>query len=210
LYTKAPAAKAPTRDPTMNPEFLTSASCRAQFPRDQGREVAFAGRSNAGKSTALNCLVGRRKLARTSKTPGRTQLVNFFTLDAERRLVDLPGYGYARVPESAREQWRTLVESYFAGRRSLAGLVVTVDIRRGVGELDERMLGFARALEVPVMMLLTKADKLSRAAQARQRELANRVHGEAAEIVAFSALDRTGVELAQARLHQWLELAQRA
>lgn len=188
----------------MNPEFLTSAARAGQFPPDRGSEVAFAGRSNAGKSTALNALLGRRKLARTSKTPGRTQLINFFGLGPDRRVVDLPGYGFARVPEAAREQWRRLVEAYFDGRRSLVGLVLTVDIRRGIGPLDERMLGWAAALEVPVLVLLTKADKLGRGEQARQFQAARRVLGARAEPLVFSVPQGLGVAPARERVFAWL------
>lgn len=210
LYTKVLAAKAsaPELNPShvpMNPEFLLSAADARQFPADRGREVAFVGRSNSGKSTALNCLVGRRKLARTSRTPGRTQLVNFFTLGDGRRLVDLPGYGYAKAPEVERRRWRALVESYFRGRHSLVGLVLTVDIRRGIGELDALMLDWAGSLEVPVLLLLTKADKLSRAGQQRQREAVAGGLDLPVEIVVFSSISRTGVDAARQQLARWVE-----
>ena len=140
--------------------FIKSASQVDQCPADQGLEVAFAGRSNAGKSSALNTLTHAR-LARTSKTPGRTQLINFFGLDEHRRLVDLPGYGYAKVPVAVRRQWGEAMAQYFAERRSLVGVVVLMDIRHPGKELDLQMLDYAAARGLPVLALLTKADKLS-------------------------------------------------
>ena len=184
------------------PVFLKSAAGPRDFPADRGREVAVAGRSNSGKSSAINALVGSKKLARTSKTPGRTQLINFFGLGAERRLVDLPGYGFARVPPEVRERWRTMIEAYFEQRNSLAGLVVTVDIRRGVSPLDADMLAYAGALELPALVLLTKADKLSRGAalNARQRAEPN----VAASVEVFSAPQRLGVAESLAHIEAWL------
>lgn len=143
--------------------FLGSAHRIDQLLPDEGTEVAFAGRSNAGKSSALNAIVGRRDFARTSKTPGRTQLINFFQVEAQRRLVDLPGYGYAKVSKQMREHWGLVLDDYFRTRRSLAGLVVIVDSRRGIGDFDRQMLDWARANRCPALVLLTKADKLSRA-----------------------------------------------
>ncbi len=188
----------------MNASFLTSAREPAQFPNDSGREVAVAGRSNSGKSSAINALVGRRNLARTGKTPGRTQLINFFGVGEDRRLVDLPGYGYAKVPESVRRSWRHLLESYFRRRRSLVGLLVTVDIRRGLNELDGVMLEWAQASGIPATVLLTKADKLSRgAAQSHHLKLAAELP-ETVNALPFSATRRLGIEEARARLTGWL------
>lgn len=188
-----------------DPSFLTGARSARQFPPDHGLEVAFAGRSNSGKSSAINAICGRTRLARTSKTPGRTREINFFSIGEDRRLVDLPGYGYAKVAAAVREQWRSLLERYFRHRASLKGLFVTVDVRRGVGELDEVMLGWAAAARVPVVVLLTKADKLSRAAGlARQREIAA-ARGEDTGLVLFSATSRVGVAEARARLAAWLD-----
>ena len=143
-------------------EFVISANRPAQFPPDKGSEVAFAGRSNAGKSSALNAIAGRKSLARTSKTPGRTQLVNFFALPDGDRLVDLPGYGYARVPEAVRRHWRHLMEAYFNQRRSLAGLILVMDARRPLTEFDRQMLAWSEGVGCLTHILLTKADKLSR------------------------------------------------
>lgn len=180
--------------------FLTSAHEPRQFVVDSGSEVAFAGRSNAGKSSAINAIVNRRGFARTSKSPGRTQLINFFELDAGRRLVDLPGYGFARVSRSVQEHWRRLLEAYFQGRESLAGTVLVVDSRRGLGDFDGTMLEWCGAIGCPVHVLLTKADKLktreaSRVLAASQREVAG-----AATVQLFSATKSTGLEEARASL----------
>ena len=186
-------------------QFLKSAAHPVDFPLDAGREVAFVGRSNSGKSTAVNAVTGARKLARVSKTPGRTQLVNFFSLDGERRLVDLPGYGFARVAPEVQARWRRSLETYLAERASLVGLVVTMDIRRGVTELDEQLLRWLPSRrDLPVAILLTKADKLRRgAAIARERELKEQLGPELA-LVRFSALSGEGVAEAQALIERWL------
>ena len=188
----------------LNASFLRSANDPSQFPMDSGREVAVAGRSNSGKSSAINALAGRRRLARTSRTPGRTQLINFFQVGDNRRLVDLPGYGYAKVPAEVLRRWRYLLEAYFRGRRSLTGLLVTVDVRRSLNDLDRVMLNWAREARVPVAVLLTKADKLSRGA-ARNRRL--RIAADLPEpvpAVLFSAPARLGVEEARGIVTEWL------
>lgn len=174
--------------------YLTSASQPGQFVADEGREVAFAGRSNAGKSSAINAIVGRRGLARTSKTPGRTQLVNFFTLGADHRLVDLPGYGFAKVPEAIRRDWRHLMEAYFSGRTSLVGLVLVVDCRRLLTEGDRQMLEWARFAGCPAHVLLTKSDKLSRGRAAAALQAVRRELGTDVSAQLFSALKKYGVE----------------
>ena len=187
-----------------NASFLKSARVPAQLPSDSGREVAVAGRSNSGKSTAINALVARRALARTGKTPGRTQLINFFRVGEDQRLVDLPGYGYAKVPDAVRKHWRYLLEAYFRRRQSLVGLLVTVDIRRGLKELDWVMLDWAQASGVPATVLLTKADKLSRGA-ARSRHLeVSRELPETVSVMLFSAPAKLGVEKARRCLIGWL------
>lgn len=183
--------------------FIKSASTPDGFPRDDAAEVAFVGRSNSGKSSAINALTGVRRLARVSKTPGRTQLINFFELAPGRRIVDLPGYGFAKVAPAVRARWRHLLESYFQGRRSLRGVVITVDSRRGLKELDETMLEWAAALGLPVLLLLTKADKLSRNETARRRREVARAAGDAA-IVVFSAVTAQGVDEARLQLESWL------
>lgn len=177
--------------------FLTSAHRSAQFLPDDGAEVAIAGRSNSGKSSAINAILNRRQLARTSKTPGRTQLINFFHLAPGQRLVDLPGYGYARVPPETQRHWRVLLESYFETRRSLRGLFLTIDIRRNPGDLDLQMLKWCCALGRPVHVLLTKADQLNRSAAATALAGARRSAALAQSVQLFSARTGTGVTAAR-------------
>ncbi|MBF2760763.1 MAG: YihA family ribosome biogenesis GTP-binding protein [Ectothiorhodospiraceae bacterium AqS1] len=141
--------------------FLVSASRVRDFPADEGLEVAFAGRSNAGKSSLINALCRRKALARTSRTPGRTRLINFFSVADSLRLVDLPGYGYAKAPRSMSEAWGRLVEEYLQGRRSLAGLVLLMDIRHPLTALDRIMLNGCRLGGIPLLVVLSKADKLA-------------------------------------------------
>jgi GTP-binding protein len=180
--------------------FLKSAGSPAAFGDDSGYEVAIAGRSNSGKSSALNAILRRRDLARTSATPGRTQAVNLFELEPGRRLVDLPGYGHARVPDAVRAAWGRLMDAYFAGRASLAGLLIVVDARRGFGERDEAMLQYAAARGIPSRILLTKSDKLGRnearqALAAAEAALAGRACAQL-----FSATSGEGVDAAEAAL----------
>ncbi|WP_405232706.1 ribosome biogenesis GTP-binding protein YihA/YsxC [Lentisalinibacter salinarum] len=184
--------------------FLASAHNPSQFLPDSGREVAFAGRSNAGKSSAINTIVNRRQFAHTSKTPGRTQLVNFFELWEEARLVDLPGYGFARVSASMQRHWRGLMSAYFAERRSLAGLFLIVDIRRRLTDFDWQMLDLAEGIDVPVHVLLTKADKLKRGQAASELAKVRRELDGAATAQLFSALKREGVPEARQRLEAML------
>lgn len=183
-----------------NAQFLTSANTPAQFVPDEGSEVAFAGRSNSGKSSAINAILGRRGLARTSKTPGRTQLVNFFSVGENVRVTDLPGYGYARVPDAVRQHWGKLMDRYFLGRQSLAGLFIVMDIRRPLTDFDQGMLNWAREAGCPAHILLTKADKLSRGAGAAALLGVRKAIGGAATVQLFSALKGTGVEEARAML----------
>jgi GTP-binding protein len=180
--------------------FIASAHNPSQFVADVGCEVAFAGRSNSGKSSALNAILGRRSLARTSKTPGRTQLVNFFAIGEELRVTDLPGYGYARVPEAVRQHWGRLMDAYFRQRRSLAGLFLVMDVRHPLSEFDRGMLDWAQAAGCPVHVLLTKADKLSRGAGAAALLAVAKTLGDTATVQLFSALKGTGVEAARATL----------
>ena len=189
------------------PSFLIGARSPKQFPADTGLEVAFAGRSNSGKSSAINAITKRKGLARTSKTPGRTREINFFQVREDRRLVDLPGYGYAKVSASVRDEWRELLEQYFRGRRSLRGLFVTVDIRRGIGDLDRVMLRWADDAGVPAAALLTKADKLSRSAGLKRRDEIADTAPEGVPLLLFSAPRRLGVDAAREQLAAWLELA---
>lgn len=200
-----------TARPYYNARFVHGAARGGRLPADGGREVAFGGRSNSGKSSAINAVTGRRALARTSRTPGRTQQINFFELDEERRLVDLPGYGYAKVSASLRRDWQPLIENYLNGRRSLAGLILTVDCRREPGELDAMLIDWCVHAGLPLHVLLTKADKLSRnaAAQALRRWREFLGPGELSSVQLFSALSRQGVEEARAKLAEWLEFGQK-
>ncbi|MBB1637427.1 YihA family ribosome biogenesis GTP-binding protein [Pseudomonas sp. UME83] len=189
--------------------FLISAAKVEQCPEDSGREVAFAGRSNAGKSSALNALT-HANLARTSKTPGRTQLLNFFRLDDERRLVDLPGYGYAKVPIPLKLHWQQHLEAYLSSRESLAGVVLMMDIRHPLTEFDRLMLDWAQASRLPIHVLLTKADKLAfgaaKNALLKVRREIQQGWGDVASVQLFSAPKREGVEEAQQVLAAWLGL----
>ena len=186
--------------------FIKSADEPHQFPVDSGREVAVAGRSNSGKSTAINAILQRRKLARISKTPGRTQLINFFDLGGECRIVDLPGYGYAKVPASVQKHWRQLLESYFVVRKSLAGLIVTVDIRRGPNDLDRVMLDWGKTSQVPVAVLLTKADKLSKSSGLNQLMKIKKSVPSTVPLILFSGPKKKGISEAQSLMVKWLLL----
>ncbi|MCL4106007.1 UNVERIFIED_CONTAM: hypothetical protein GTU68_058313 [Idotea baltica] len=187
--------------------FLTSASKFAQCPPDEGWEVAFAGRSNAGKSSAINSLTNNKKLARTSRTPGRTQLINFFTLTEQQRLVDLPGYGYAKVPMAIKQEWNKQLEKYLQQRQSLRGLVLLMDSRRPMQNFDEQMLQWALSAKMQVHILLTKSDKLKKGPAKStlltlQKQLS--MHGDAVSVQLFSALKHTGHEELVAVLDDWL------
>jgi GTP-binding protein len=184
--------------------FILSANAAAQFVPDTGSEVAVAGRSNAGKSSAINVIVNRRQFARTSKTPGRTQLVNFFELRPGQRLVDLPGYGFAKVSDRMRRHWGQLLQDYFESRRSLNGLLLVVDIRRRLKDFDEQMLTFAASVNVPVHVLLTKADKLKRGqASTALLEVRKALDGRGSAQL-FSALNRQGTDEARETLERFL------
>ncbi|MGQ7246430.1 ribosome biogenesis GTP-binding protein YihA/YsxC [Halomonas sp. V046] len=190
--------------------FLTSAPTLARCPIDSGAEVAFAGRSNAGKSSALNVITRQKALARTSKTPGRTQLINVFTLgdDQDRRLVDLPGYGYAKVPEKVKLEWQRHLAEYLECRESLNGLVLVMDVRHPLTEFDQTLLEVADSRDLPVHILLTKADKLKPGAAKnalQQVRVRLREWEDLVTIQLFSALKRQGVEEAHQRLDSWLE-----
>jgi GTP-binding protein len=191
--------------------FMLSAAKVDQCPADQGYEVAFAGRSNAGKSSALNTLT-HASLARTSKTPGRTQLLNFFSLDDQRRLVDLPGYGYAKVPIPLKLHWQKHLEAYLSSRESLCGLMLMMDIRHPLTDFDRLMLDWSNASGMPLHILLTKADKLAFGAARNvllkvQGEI-RKGWGEEISIQLFSAPKRLGVEDAQWVLARWLKLTE--
>lgn len=188
--------------------FLLSAGKAKQFPSD-GLEVAFAGRSNAGKSSAINTLCDNKGLARTSKTPGRTRLVNFFELDAGRRLVDLPGYGFAKVPIAMKNEWEKLMTQYLSEQQALKGLVVIMDIRHPLNDYDWQMLEWCHHYRLPAHVLLTKADKIKRGAQQNSKLQTQKQLKEAgidASVQIFSALKKSGLDELVARLNQWLEL----
>jgi GTP-binding protein len=182
--------------------FLVSAAAPAQFPPDIGAEVAFAGRSNAGKSSAINAITQRRGLARTSKAPGRTRLLNFFELAPHRRLVDLPGYGYAGGPQAERRGWQPLIDALHE-RSCLKGLFLIVDIRRGLIEADAGLLAWASPTQ-RVHVLLSKADKVGRGEAARALRAAAQALAGRGTLQLFSALDGTGVAEAQETLLEWL------
>jgi GTP-binding protein len=188
--------------------FLTGAHQIVQLPPDEGAEVAFAGRSNVGKSSVINAITGLGGLARTSRTPGRTQQINFFTLDEGRRLVDLPGYGYAQVPLALQRHWQGVVERYLKGRRSLHGVVVVMDARHPLKDLDRGMLDWCAAMALPVHVLLTKADKLGHAAATTTlRAVAADLAGRGGMTVQlFSATRGQGIDEVCSRLDSWLGL----
>jgi GTP-binding protein len=186
--------------------FYTTVNHLKDLPQHGGREVAFVGRSNAGKSSAINVLVNRRQLARTSKTPGRTRLVNFFGLREGQRLVDLPGYGYARVPEEQREHWGRLLQRYFETRQSLRGLILVVDVRRQLTGFDRQMLGFSSFVNLPAHILLTKADKLKRGQASRALAEVTGEAGPTASVQLFSATSRQGLDEARQVLERFLRL----
>jgi GTP-binding protein len=180
-------------------QFLLSVAGAEQFPPDEGREVAFAGRSNAGKSSAINTILGRHALARTSRTPGRTKLLNFFELEPGRRIIDLPGYGYAQASPAEKRQWTALIDS-LPERQCLSGLFLIVDIRRGIAEPDEQLIEWATAAGWQVHVLLTKADKLNQRDRAAALKEAGKTLGEGVTAQVFSAQDGIGVQEAQKAL----------
>ncbi len=186
--------------------FMLSAAAGAQFPPDHGVEIAFAGRSNAGKSSAINVITARHGLARTSKTPGRTRLLNFFSLGANRRLVDLPGYGFAEGPRAERAGWEPLIEA-LRPRVSLKGLFLVVDCRRGLSDSDLELIRWADPARRRIHVLLSKADKLTRAEGSKALAAAVAKLGDTATVQLFSALRRLGIEAAQERLCSWIESA---
>ena len=185
-------------------QYMKGAHEPPQFVADVGVEVCFAGRSNSGKSSAINAITQRNALARISKTPGRTQLINFFELEPRRRLVDLPGYGYAKVPKPLQQHWKGLLEAYMRNRGSLAALFLITDVRRGLGEQDWQMVRFAHACGRGVHILLTKADKLTRNQGASVLAAAKRERGGVATVQLFSSTAKTGVDDARRVLVQYL------
>lgn len=196
-----------------NTHFLLAAHDGHQLPPDEGAEVAFAGRSNAGKSSAINALVNRRALARTSRTPGRTQQLVVFEVDPSRRLVDLPGYGFAKAPRALREHWKQVIERYLRQRRSLRALVLIMDIRHPLRDVDRQLLGFCAEVGLPCLCLLTKADKLSRNQTRATLDQVRRdieAAGWLADLQLFSATAKTGVEEARQKVLALLDAPARA
>ncbi|WP_300000671.1 ribosome biogenesis GTP-binding protein YihA/YsxC [uncultured Cedecea sp.] len=187
-------------------KFVLSAPDIRHLPSDTGIEVAFAGRSNAGKSSALNTLTNQKGLARTSKTPGRTQLINLFEVAEGKRLVDLPGYGYAEVPEEMKLKWQRALGEYLQKRQCLQGLVVLMDIRHPLKDLDQQMISWAVQSNLSVMILLTKADKLASGARKAQlnkvREEVLAFNGDI-QVEAFSSLKKLGVDILRHKLDSW-------
>lgn len=189
--------------------FHISAAKASQCPTDHGLEVAFAGRSNAGKSSAINVLTQQKHLARTSKTPGRTQLLNFFGLDDERSLVDLPGYGYAKVALKVKEKWQIELEIYLGERQALKGIILLMDVRHPMTEYDVMMLEWSKHFQLPIHILLTKADKLKRGAAQNSLLQVSKAMEEfkpLATIQLFSALKKQGVDEARAVIGDWLSV----
>jgi len=184
--------------------FVTSAFELSQLLPDAGAEVAFAGRSNAGKSSAINCLTRQKNLCKTSKTPGRTQLINFFELDPQCRLVDLPGYGFAKVSKKLRNHWDQVLSAFLLQRQALKGLIIVVDIRRGITELDQALIDMMGD-SLPLHILLTKSDKLSRAATLKAATEARlRLIGPEQSVSTLSILNRQGLEELEQKCREWL------
>jgi GTP-binding protein len=201
----------------MNPvyhqaKFINSAPRLQDAPPDQGLEIAFAGRSNAGKSSAINTLVRQTALARVSKTPGRTQLLNFFQIDDKRKLVDLPGYGYAKVPEAIKKDWGKMMETYLSQRKALAGIVLVMDIRHPLTDFDWQMIEWCQHGNLRIHIILTKADKLKFGAAKNtllqvQKELSHLEIGVSLQL--FSALKKTGIDDIHRVLDDWFEFRKR-
>ena len=197
-----------------NTVFMKSAAKLSQCPSDTGAEVALCGRSNAGKSSAINYITNQRKLARTSKTPGRTQLINFFSVPSSRqdpdsfRLVDLPGYGFARVPEKIKRDWHANIDNYLQHRQSLRGLVLVMDIRHPLKEFDLLMLDWSAQANVPVHLLLTKADKFKRGLQQSTLLQVKRKLDESVTIQTFSTLSRIGKDQLIDQMSSWIAEAE--
>lgn len=199
-------AQPQSANPYRRAAYVISAHELRQLPKDEGWEVAFAGRSNAGKSSAINFLADQKSLARTSKTPGRTQQIVIFSIDPDRRIADLPGYGYARVPQSLKDHWRQTMERYFQQRRSLRGVILVMDIRHPMQAFDTQMLAWCSAAGLPCHVLLTKADKLSRGAARSVLLALQKDFPAGATVQLFSATKRDGRDELIARLNQWYEL----
>lgn len=190
-----------------NAQFLLSVANLSQLPPDEGGEVAFVGRSNAGKSSVLNQLTQNKGLARVSKTPGRTQHINLFGIDEERRLADLPGYGYAKVPPSMKQKWQQLLDDYLRTRQCLKGLILVMDIRHPLKEFDQHMLAWSQSCDLAVHVLLNKSDKLTQSAASKTLKevtAALTAYGDKVSIQTFSALKGKGVKELRGQMDAWL------
>jgi GTP-binding protein len=177
----------------LSAEFIKSATRPAEYPPEQLPEIAFAGRSNVGKSSLINTLVNRKRLVKTSSTPGRTQLINFFNINRQIIFVDLPGYGYAKVPVAVRKKWGPMIETYLSGRQALRGVVVIMDIRRTPQQQELNLLGWLNHYAIAAIVVLTKTDKLSKSKSAQQhRRIARDLRMDPQDLVLFSAKSRRG------------------
>jgi GTP-binding protein len=196
-----------SRPPYQQAQFVKSAAALDGLPPDTGYEVAFVGRSNSGKSTALNKICGQNSLARTSNTPGRTQLINVFSLDDSRRLIDLPGYGFAKAPKHIQATWQDLIDGYLQTRECIRGLVLLMDIRHPLEPVDKQLLAWTADCNIPVLVLLSKADKLKygQAKNALLKVRSEIIHPDAT-IILFSSLAKQGIEEAQDKLDTWFEI----
>ena len=190
-----------------DPQFILGAAQPEQFPKDDIMEIAFAGRSNVGKSSAINAIANRRKLARTSKTPGRTQQINFFTMGEQARLVDLPGYGFAQVPLQVKKKWQSTIKDYLTGRANLMVLVLLMDIRHPFSKLDQQMIDWASESQLATQVLLTKSDKLKRGQIAstvmQVEKKLNTLDGNFA-VEAFSSHNYLGVQAMREQMAEWV------
>jgi GTP-binding protein len=197
-------------NPFRQASYVLAAHHLRQLPDDTGIEVAIAGRSNAGKSSALNRVTGQNSLARTSKTPGRTQQIVIFDVGEQRRIADLPGYGYAKVPQELREHWREIMQEYFETRQSLRGVVLVMDIRHPLKPFDAQMLAWCAASEIPCHLLLTKADKLKRGPALSTLAQVKRQLPEGASAQVFSAKSGDGLDEWIQTMAGWLDLLRTA
>ncbi len=199
------------KNPFVHARFTVSVVSLGQLPPDKGIEVAFAGRSNAGKSSAINTITAQKTLARTSKTPGRTREINIFAVDSMRRLVDLPGFGYARAPAAVKRRWQRMLPHYLQSRRSLRGLILVMDIRHPLTEYDLALLHWCEESGMPVHVLLSKSDKLGHghgASACQQVQAAVAAFGAQVSVQTFSARKHRGVNAARRVLMRWLQLSE--
>ncbi len=186
-------------------KFMKSASNISESPEDIGAEVAFVGRSNSGKSSAINVITNQKNLARISKTPGRTQLINFFEIEEKKRLVDLPGYGYAKTSKKQQKEWGFMISEYVKYRHTLRGIILIIDIRRGIMELDHAFLDFYLPLNKPLHILLTKSDKLKKQACRKSFDSVRSIVDSVASVQLFSSLKKSGTEEAKAKILELLK-----